>query len=193
MLFKPPVQFSLCALVAGLASVSQAAQIDRPALKDSTILRSTTSCGDCPESDCYQCTLGHDDTLQANTGGLASVRSLVGFQLPVSPSSVKRCTVQFPALTRQLAYPVNVTFALAATSDWDETTVNGENAPDSGEPFITVNVPAYSNLVAVDITPACKAAGEDGQFSVYFGTESGSIAIWSKDSGNPSILHTFQA
>ncbi|KAF7549267.1 hypothetical protein G7Z17_g6490 [Cylindrodendrum hubeiense] len=191
LLLPLKVYASVC--IAILTCASQAAQIDRPALKDSTILRSTVSCPECPESNCYKCTLGHDTTLQANTGGRAYIRSLVGFKLPVSPSTVRSCTVQFPALTQQLPYPVNVTFSLAASSNWDELTVNGENAPGSGEPFITVAVPAYSNMGAVDITPACKAAGHNRQFSVYFGTQSGRIEIWSKDSGNPAILHTFQS
>jgi hypothetical protein len=101
------------------------------------------------------------------------------------------CTVQTPAFTKLPQFPINVTVARAKTSTWNEDTVDGENAPDSGEVFNTVDVPALSNLPAFDVTPACKAASKDGQLSIYLGAESGSFAIWSKESGNPAILHIF--
>jgi hypothetical protein len=184
------MHFSTIILTAvGLISFSQATEIARPALKDSTILRSTVSCMNCPDLNCYKCTLGHNDTLQANTGGLAYIRSIVGFKLPVAASSVTKCTVQMPAFTKLPEYPVNVTVARAKSSTWTEDTIDGENAPDAGDVFNTVNVPALSNLPAFDVTPACKKAAKNGGFSIYLGTESGSFAIWSKDSGNPAVLH----
>lgn len=167
---------------------SQAAEIARPAIKDSTILRSTVSCPECPEKDCYKCTLGHNETLEANTGGRAYIRSLLGFELPVPTEQVTKCTVQTPAFTKLPQFPLEVTIAAASTSDWDEDTVSGENAPGDGGVFDTVSVPALSNPPALDVTPACKGASEDGQFSIYLGVESGSFAIWSKDSGNPAVL-----
>lgn len=175
--------------ITGLVSLSQAAEADRPALKDSTILRSTVSCAECPDQDCYKCTLGHEATLEANTGGRAYVRSLIGFELPVSSDNVTKCTVQTPAFTKLPQFPIDVTVATAEASEWDEDAVNGENAPESGEVFNTVNVPALSNLPAFDVTPACKSASEDGRFSIYLGAKAGSFAIWSKDSGNAAILH----
>lgn len=101
---------------------------------------------------------------------------------------VTECTVQTPAFTRLPQSPLEVTVAAAKTSDWDEETVSGGNAPEDDGVFNTVSVPALSNLPAFDVTPACKASG-DGQFSIYLGVESGSFEIWSKDSGNPAILH----
>ena len=180
---------SLLLSIAGLVSLSQAAEVTRPALKDSTILRSTVSCPECPDKNCYKCTLGHNDTLQANTGGPAYVRSLIGFELAVPSEQVTKCTVQTPAFTKLPEFPIDVTVAAAETSEWDEDTVNGNNAPEAGVVFNTVNVPALSNLPAFDVTPACKDASDDGQFSIYLGTESGSFAIWSKDSGNAAVLH----
>ncbi|KNG87174.1 hypothetical protein ANOM_003784 [Aspergillus nomiae NRRL 13137] len=163
--------------------------IDTPATKDSTILRSTVSCPTCPDRNCYKCTLGHDGTLQANTGGLAYIRSLIAFQLPVPAASITACTVQFSAFTKPLEAPVNVTAAQALSSDWDEDTVTGENAPDAGDVFAEIEVPAYANMGAIDVTPACKGADEDGKFSIFLGTKFGRIEVWSKDSGNPAILH----
>ncbi|KAJ2448271.1 hypothetical protein EV183_005527 [Coemansia sp. RSA 2336] len=164
------------------------ARIDTPAVKDSTILRSTVSCANCPESNCYKCTLGHDKTLVANTGGLAFIQSLIGFHMPVDASRVTNCTVQIPAFTTQHENPFTVVVAQAASSDWNEDTVNGENAPASGSQIAQVDVPAYANLGPVDITPACKSA-VNGEFSVYFGSRIGRYEFWSKDSGNPAILH----
>ncbi|KAF9916064.1 hypothetical protein FBU30_001556 [Linnemannia zychae] len=177
------------ATIASIIAVSQARKISRPAIKDSTILRSTVSCANCPDRNCYKCTLGHENTLQANTGGLAYIRALVGFKLPVPSSSVRRCTVQFPAFTQPLQFPLNITIAQSASSDWNENTVDGENAPDSGKPFTMVTIPANTNMGPIDITPACKNAMSDGQFSIYLGTQFGRIEIWSENSGNPAILH----
>ncbi|KAJ1963604.1 hypothetical protein GGI12_001961 [Dipsacomyces acuminosporus] len=165
-----------------------ARKYDRPAIKDSTILRSTVSCPNCPVRNCYKCRLGHEKTLQANTGGLAFVRTLIGFRMPVDGSLVAKCTLQIPAFTTPLQYPVNVTFSRALSSSWNEGTVTGENAPDSGPPFNSVTVPAHTNMGPIDITQACRWANRR-RFSIYIGTQFGRIEFWSKDSGNPAILH----
>ena len=180
---------ALLPFIVGFLSLSQAAEISRPALKDSTILRSTTGCPNCPDLDCYKCTLGHEDTIDASTGARSYVRSIIGFELPVPSGNVQKCMVQTPAFTELRPHPLDVTVAAAKASDWEEDTINGANAPESGVIFNTVNVPAYSNLQAFDVTPACQAASEDGQFSIYLAAVSGSFKIWSKDSGNPAILH----
>lgn len=176
-----------------LATASQAAQVNRPATKDSTIMRSTVSCADCPGNDCYQCTYGSGDRLRANTGGLAWIRSIVGFKIPgeVDPSTITQCTVQFPAFTKLPEYGFNLTVSPAVSSDWDEATVNGNNAPPSTDAINVIPVPALTNPPLLDITDACKSGGDDGQFSIYIGAEFGSFEIWSKDSGNPAILHIF--
>ncbi|KAJ2845338.1 hypothetical protein IWW36_004821 [Coemansia brasiliensis] len=164
------------------------AKIDTPAIKDSTILRSTVSCANCPESNCYKCTLGHEQTLEANTGGLAFIQSLIGFHMPVDASQVTNCTIQIPAFTTQHEYPLTVVVSQAAASDWDEDTVDGENAPAPGNQIAEAEVPAFANLGPVDITPACQSA-VNGEFSVYFGSKTDHYKFWSKDSGNPAILH----
>ncbi|KAL4888932.1 hypothetical protein BDV59DRAFT_196036 [Aspergillus ambiguus] len=169
----------------------QAAQTDTPATKDSTIYRSTVNCPQCPDGNCYKCTLGHNDTLIANTGGLAYLRWLVGFELPAETTAadVTACTVQFPGLVTPVAAAFNVTVAPATSSDWDEDSVTGENAPDAGDVFTNVEVPAYAHLPALDVTPACQGADGQGAFSIYVGTVFGRMEVWSKDSGNPAILH----
>ncbi|KAJ2022805.1 hypothetical protein GGI06_001666 [Coemansia sp. S85] len=162
---------------------------DRPATKDSTIMRSTVSCTNCTNNNCYECTLGHDQKLVANTGGLAFVQALIGFKMPVSGSSVSSCTIQIPAFTAPLQYPITVQFFTAASSNWNEDTITANNAPAPGALINSVDVPAYNNLAASDITAACQSAGSDGKFSVYLGAQFGHFEFWSKDSGNPAIIH----
>ncbi|GIJ92679.1 hypothetical protein Asppvi_001957 [Aspergillus pseudoviridinutans] len=185
-----PTPLTICTVLTALASCFMASWAqDTPAIKDSTILRSTVSCPDCPERNCYKCTLGHEKTLRASTGGLAWVRFLVGFKLPVPVTDGTKCTVQFPAFVRPNPFAVNVTVARALSSDWDEDTVDGENAPDSGDIFTSMSLEPYQNMQTMDITAACKAAQANGEFSIYVGTQSDSIEIWSKDAGDPAILH----
>ncbi|KAL4922728.1 hypothetical protein BDW62DRAFT_2319 [Aspergillus aurantiobrunneus] len=183
----------LISAFAVLATTSQATQINRPAIKDSTILRSTVSCTECPENDCYKCTYGSEDRLRANTGGRAWIRSLVGFQLPdgLDPSTITECTVQFPAFTELPETGFNLTVVPAVSSDWDEATVNGNNAPASTDAITVIPVPALTNPPLLDVTNACQTASDDGQFSIYLGADFGSYEIWSKDSGNPAVLHMF--
>ncbi|KAI9504334.1 hypothetical protein GGI25_004370 [Coemansia spiralis] len=171
-----------------LATPSAAKQYDSPAIKDSTIMRSTVSCPDCPDRNCYKCTLGHDDKLTVNTGGLAYNRALIGFHMPVDGSQVTSCTVQVPAFVTPLQSSLNVTVNTANPSDWNEDTVDGENAPDAGDQIAFVTVPSYNNLGPIDITPACQGA-VNGEFSVYFGAQFGYYQLWSENSGNPAILH----
>lgn len=181
--------FSALAMVVGIVTAAPGGKVSQPASKDATILRSSTGCPQCPESNCYKCTLGHDDTLEASLGARAFVNFLVGFELTVPTSKIKECTVQFPAFTKPRPAPVNVTISRAKSSDWDEDTVNGENAPEPDARFASYPVDAYANMGALDITPACKAADDQGRFTIAVGTETGGIEIWSKDSGNPAILH----
>ncbi|PIA13306.1 hypothetical protein COEREDRAFT_49424 [Coemansia reversa NRRL 1564] len=165
----------------------ESGNVDTPAVKDSTILRSTTYCPQCPENNCYKCTLGHNNTLVASSGGLAFLQSLVGFNMPVAATQVESCTIQIPAfLTHQ--YPLTVIISLAAATEWNEDTVDGSNAPVAGDIITSVDVPAYNNLGAVDISAACKAA-VNGEFSIYFSAGSNRYEFWSKDSGNPAILY----
>ncbi|KAJ2722999.1 hypothetical protein GGI07_002956 [Coemansia sp. Benny D115] len=163
--------------------------IDTPAVKDSTIMRSTVSCPDCPERNCYKCTLGHDVKLTANTGGLAYVSALVGFEMPVGPDQVESCYIQIPAFTSPLQSPITILVSKASGSDWSEDTITAESAPSIGDQVASVNVPAYNNLGPVDITSACQSADSNGAFSVYFNAQFGYFSFWSRDSGNPAILH----
>ncbi|KAL4881255.1 hypothetical protein BJY04DRAFT_62224 [Aspergillus karnatakaensis] len=174
-----------------LATITQAKQLNRPSIKDATITRSTSSCATCPENNCYKCTHGSDDTIRANTGGLAWVRSIVGFQLPaeVDPSSVTECTVQFPAFTKLPETGFNLTVVSAVSSDWEEAVVNGDNAPPTTDAIELIAVPKLTNPPLLDVTFACQNADERGEFSIYLGVEFGSWEIWSKDSGFPAVLH----
>ncbi|ORX67788.1 hypothetical protein DL89DRAFT_36474 [Linderina pennispora] len=181
-------QLSLLAFLLVSVHPAQAQSQSTPATKDSTIMRSTVSCPDCPNRNCYECTLGHNNTLVANTGGLAYIRALIGFTLPYDGSLVRSCQIQIPAFTQPLQSDITVVFWQAVSSNWDESTVTANNAPDAGGQVATVTVPANNNMGPVDITGACRNA-TSGQFSVYIGTQFGRIEFWSKDSGNPAILH----
>ncbi|KAJ2741238.1 hypothetical protein GGI20_005322 [Coemansia sp. BCRC 34301] len=171
------------------SSISTGRQYDTPATKDSTIMRSTVSCPTCPNFDCYQCTLGRNETLVANTGGLAFIQALISFDMPVKGSEVASCFIQIPAFKTPLQYPVVVQAFTAASLDWDEDTVSANSAPDAGSLVNSVEVPAYNNLGPFDITAACQSATDNGEFSVYLGAQFGHFEFWSKDSGNPAILH----
>ncbi|KAJ2301360.1 hypothetical protein IW139_000436 [Coemansia sp. RSA 353] len=162
--------------------------VDSPAVKDSTIKHSSEICSDCPENDCNKCTLGHESTLRANTGGPTYIQSLIGFHMPVDVSQVIKCTVEIPDFTSKSANAFTVVISHAAASDWNEDTVSGENAPAPGDIITQIDSAVNYNLDPVDITSACKAA-IDGDFSIYFGVQSDSYEFWSKDSGNPAILH----
>ncbi|KAG0226394.1 hypothetical protein BGW42_003666 [Actinomortierella wolfii] len=164
-------------------------------------MRSTVSCPSCPDSNCYKCQLGNEPTLTVNTGGRAYIRALVGFILPdgamTSSTEITACSIQFPAFKKPLQYGVNVTVSVAKSPDWEESTVSAETAPEAeeGDPLVIIEVPPYTNLGRIDVTSVCQKAqsSTDGQFSIYLGAVFGYYEIWSKDSGNPAILHvTYQ-
>ncbi|ORX67766.1 hypothetical protein DL89DRAFT_268980 [Linderina pennispora] len=185
------VQLSLLALL--LVCAQPALTHYTQATKDATIVRSTASCPDCPNSNCNECAQGLRKTLVANTGGLAYIRMIIGFTLPVEKSQVRACHLSLPGFVIPLKSNVTVNFWQAVSSDWDEATITGNNAPDAGAQIASVTVPANTNMTAVDITPACLNADEEGNFSVYVGTQFDRIELWSKESGNPAILHIVDA
>ncbi|PLN80701.1 hypothetical protein BDW42DRAFT_106520 [Aspergillus taichungensis] len=159
------------------------------AVKDATIIRSGTNCMDCPSGECGKCTLGLKDTLMASATEDEESQILVGFEQPMPGLSVESCSILFPGFGDLLPKEFKITFALAASSDWDEATVNGDNAPAPEPPFKTVTVPPYTrSMDYVDITPACRSAGTDGRFSIYLTALSEHAEIWGKDSGNAAML-----
>lgn len=159
------------------------------AVKDATIIRSGTNCTDCPSGECDKCTLGLKDTLMTSATGEEESQILVGFEQPMPGPSVKSCSILFPGFGDLLPNEFKITFALADSSDWDEATVNGDNAPSSAPPFKTVTVPPLTrSMDYVDITPACRSAGSDGRFSIYLTALSEHAEIWGKDSGNAAML-----
>ncbi|KAJ2890077.1 hypothetical protein GGI21_006314 [Coemansia aciculifera] len=109
--------------------------------------------------------------------------------MPVKGSSVASCYIQIPAFTTPLQSAITVQAFTASSSDWNEDTVTADNAPTAGSLVNEMQVPAFNNLGPFDITAACKTADKNGKFSVYLGAQFGRYEFWSKDSGNPSILH----
>lgn len=101
-----------------------------------------------------------------------SLEALVGFKLPVAASRVTYCAIEFPAHFLRLQDGSDpkqdqVVVARAASWDWNEDTVTGENALAStgqlaSEPVFLTGADLY-----VVITQACKSADPDGQFSIY--------------------------
>ncbi|KAJ2607628.1 hypothetical protein H4S08_004754 [Coemansia sp. RSA 1365] len=177
---------ALVAATMATVSVAESRNINTPAVQDATILRSSTNCRPCPKSDCNKCAFGRNDTVIASTG-VSYYQALVGFHMPVAAFQVESCTVQIPALIKH-DKPVSVIVSQAGKTSWSEDTVNSGNAPDFGTVITSVEVPAYNNVGAIDVTPACKAA-IDGEFSLYFAAGNNHYEFWSRDSGNPAILH----
>ncbi|PIA13307.1 hypothetical protein COEREDRAFT_83554 [Coemansia reversa NRRL 1564] len=179
---------AVIALVATtLVNVSaESRNIVTPAVQDATIPFSQLACEECPESDCNKCALGREKTLVASTIDPGH-RAIIGFHMPVAGFQVEKCYVQIPALLKhnETAY---ITVSQAGPGSWSENTVNSGNAPFVGAVLESVEVPAYNNLDSVDVTPACKAA-VNGEFSLYFGSIFKRYEFWSRDSGNPAILH----
>ncbi|KAJ2766969.1 hypothetical protein IWQ57_004145 [Coemansia nantahalensis] len=163
-------------------------QTDVAAIKDSTIYYSGTGCPTCPNGNCFECTWGNNNTLTAFTGMRSLGRALIGFQLPYDGSLVKTCTIQIPAFSTPLTADTVVTINRAENKDWEEATVNGYNAPAIYSEVASVTVPAGQNLGPVDISYACRSA-QRGALSVYFSASGPMYSFWSKNSGNPAILH----
>jgi len=129
--------------------------------------------------------IGHEITLRISTGGLLYNQALIGFQLSVL--QVVLCSLQLPASREPIEISVDMTICLAKSSDWSEDTISAENAPGQGDPFGNAQNTASTNSEPVDVTPACNQA-QNGQFSIYVGTNFGGLVFPSKDSGNPEIL-----
>ncbi|KAI9504335.1 hypothetical protein GGI25_004369 [Coemansia spiralis] len=164
-----------------------AEQYDSTATKDSSILRANAKCPNCPESNCSKCTFGHENNLVVNIGGTIYETAIVGFHMPVAGSQVSSCVVQMPTFLVPIQSDLNVTIFSAAPLDWNEDTVDGENAPPFYKRIANVYVPASTNLGPVDITQACQDA-VNGEFSIYFTTDQGYYQFLSKDSGHPASL-----
>ncbi|KAJ2709485.1 hypothetical protein H4R19_004224 [Coemansia spiralis] len=162
--------------------------VDTAAVKDASIYFSGTGCAQCPNGNCFECTWGHNSTLTAFTGARSMGRALIGFQLPFDGSLVKTCILQIPAFSTPNTGNIVVNINSAENKNWDENTVNGYNAPAIYGQVASVNVPAYQNMQAVDISYACRSA-QSGSMSIYLSSTGPQFSFWSKDSGNPAILH----
>ncbi|KAJ2777120.1 hypothetical protein H4R18_005318 [Coemansia javaensis] len=158
-----------------------------PAAKDATIVISSSSCPACPESNCNKCTWGTNSTLATSTSATTVMRALIGFTLDFDGSLVKTCTLQIPGFDPKTTVDGTINVNQAENKDWDEATVDGENAPAVWGQAASVAVPAYSNLPAVDISQICRSS-QNRQFSVYLTSPGTQYTIPSKDSGNPAIL-----
>ncbi|KAJ1678809.1 hypothetical protein EV182_003314 [Spiromyces aspiralis] len=188
------------ASIAALSAVAISAQTqktyDIKVSKDATILRSTVSCPNCPERNCYKCTLGADPTLVVSNGGLAVNYALLGFTLPSEtigrPDRLDKCLLELPASTTNLTQAVTLPISAAASPFWDEYSVSGSNAPTVGDNIGSVVVPSYNGVPAqVDLTAACKAASTSGAgFSIYIDPYGANyVQFPSKEGGQASYLH----
>ncbi|PIA13309.1 hypothetical protein COEREDRAFT_83556 [Coemansia reversa NRRL 1564] len=167
-------------------SVAESRKIDTPAVQDATIPFSYKRCVECPENDCRKCALGHKDTLIVSPMDPAH-RTLIKFHMPVANFQVESCAVQIPAFINNNSTG-SIIITKAGLSDWSEDNVNVLNAPDFGTVITNVEIPAYNNLGAIDVTAACKAA-IDGEFNLYFAAGNRHFEFPSRESGNPAILH----
>ncbi|KAG0331903.1 hypothetical protein BG000_010502 [Podila horticola] len=162
------------------------------ASKDTTILYGT-GCTFCPQDDCKNCALGHSPSLITGpgpVGGPIFARILIGFELPVPASSVQYCSIILPPLKASDSFQFPPLFLPAASSDWSEDTVTGENAPPMGNRYLPGNVIERGNRnFESNITQACKAADDKGHFSVYVEYAPRRMKIPSKDAGKPVSLY----
>ncbi|KAJ1911523.1 hypothetical protein H4219_005917 [Mycoemilia scoparia] len=183
--------------VAGFAQVASAQQqktYNINAFKDSTLLRSTVSCPNCPNSNCYECSLGAQSTLVVSAGGHAVNYAIIGFTLPSeatqAPDRLDNCKLTLPAPVNQLAtnQVVNI---YSADPFWDEYSVTANNAPALGSVIGQANIPAGGSPAAVDLTAACKAAAAKGAGFTVILTQGGgidTITFPSKEAGRPATL-----
>jgi hypothetical protein len=181
---------SVFALLAFVAVVSHAAETTTTAIKDATILQTgQTICTECTNSRCDMCPHGQEDKLTMNLGLKTYIRALVGFHLPVPASQVTSCTVDFPDFITPPRSEMEMEIATAASSTWDEGTVTGANAPETGSAIAKVKVAPGGRMTGVDVTAACRAADANGLFSIYVRGSWEFIELPSKEAGKPATLH----
>lgn len=123
-----------------------------------------------------------------NLGLKTFIRALVGFRLPVPVSQVTSCAVDFPAFSEPPRSEMEMEISIAVSSTWDEATVTGANAPESGIAFTKVKVAPGGQMTDVDITAACRAADGDGLFSIYLRGGWEYVQLPSKEAGKPATL-----
>lgn len=124
-----------------------------------------------------------------NLGLKTYIRALVGFQLPVPASQVTSCTFDFPDFITPLRSETELEIAIAASSTWDEGTVAGANAPESGTAIAKFKVTPGGRITGVDVTAACRAADANGLFSIYVRGSWEFVELPSKEAGKPATLH----
>ncbi|KAJ1911522.1 hypothetical protein H4219_005916 [Mycoemilia scoparia] len=170
------------------------------ASKDSSILRASVSCPNCPNNNCYECKFGTRATLIISSDGpgrTVDYSALIGFTLPSetinNPDRLDKCELLLPASYNNLFSPQTLRIS-SADPGWDEESVNGNNAPAVGSQIGQVVIPAsQATPDAVDLTEACKIAAGKGStgFSIYLTKDSANLVeIPSKDIGKPAVLRT---
>ncbi|KAF9008089.1 hypothetical protein BGZ52_008153 [Haplosporangium bisporale] len=178
---------SVFALLALVTVVCHAAETTTTAIKDATILQTGQTI--CTNSRCDMCPRGQEAKLTMNLGLKTYIRALVGFHLPVPASQVTSCTVDFPDFITPLRSETELEIATAASSTWDEGTVTGANAPESGSAIAQVKVAPGGRITGVDVTAACRAADANGLFSIYVRGSWEFVELPSKEAGKPATLH----
>ncbi|KAF9307084.1 hypothetical protein BGZ74_000088, partial [Mortierella antarctica] len=181
---------SVIALLALVIVVAHAAETTTDAIKDSTILQTgQTICDKCPNSRCDMCPHGQEANLTMNLGLRTYIRALVGFRLPVPASQVTSCTIDFPDFSEPPRSEMEMEISTAVSSTWNEATVTGANAPESGAAIAKVKVAPGGRMTGVDITAACRAADADGLFSIYLRAGWEYVQLPSKEAGKPATIH----
>ncbi|KAJ1675332.1 hypothetical protein EV182_001482, partial [Spiromyces aspiralis] len=164
------------------------------AFKDSTILRTRYQCPTCPSSDCNQCTLGGESSLQVVSGDYTVKQAIIGFTLPSEtigrPDRLDKCVLQLPKLTSNVVDRVTLPIYAASSTFWDEYSVNANNAPSDTDYIGSVTIMSDGNPPPVDLTNACKLASAKGAgFSIIINPALGrSFEFPSKEAGKPSKL-----
>ncbi|KAJ2002773.1 hypothetical protein GGI04_001541 [Coemansia thaxteri] len=131
---------------------------------------------------------GGQSTLVTFKGNRDYERILLGFNLPSQvkdPSQITKCVLNVPVPKDAPDQDYALT-AYAASSNWDEDTVNAATKITSIRQLGSVNIPSGQNPGSIDVTGACQAAAE-GKFSMFVDTSQPLVTFYSRDSGKPTF------
>ncbi|KAI8318105.1 hypothetical protein GQ54DRAFT_300795 [Martensiomyces pterosporus] len=131
---------------------------------------------------------GMEDTLVASKSDKDYERILLGFDLPdkiTDPSQITNCVLHVPQPKDAPKQDYSLT-AYAASSNWDEATVNADTKIMSIKQLTTTDVSKGSNPGDIDVTGACQAAAE-GKFSMFVDSSGPSVSFDSIQSGKDTF------
>ncbi|KAJ1657158.1 hypothetical protein IWQ61_003382 [Dispira simplex] len=173
-----------------LAPISNTVQL--PAFQDATVDLGPRSGKPCFANNTNACPIEDPDTLRVEASRDTHLVGLVKFRLPAigDPRLIMACDIRFPpAQSGSLGARVYIAEA-RGPEDWEEGTVNKDNAPSEGDFFgyFTVEQPT-----SVPVLSACRVAAQasgEAVVSLYLELlSSGSVTFPSRQAGQPALLN----